>query len=235
MAKQKLTPEQISKKCSSSVSTSKSHERRVAKVLGEWSGVPFRRRRVTGREMALRIVEQVADVISCVGDFHFAIECKKGKGFSLDALMANPKGCKFTEWWHQSCYDAQLVSKDLKRTIYPLMFFKPEPNYDWVAVSAYAFSDYLRPKDASVVDAAYWRGDLKVWFPHLAFDAYQWLGQIDGDVSHSKKHPKIVPLYLDPVIMVRWRVFAESIDPRTAFHAFPTLEEITSVSGAEDA
>ena len=74
MAKQQISDEQrakFSRIGRSNVKTAKVHERRVAHLLADWSGVPFRRRRVEGRGNAVRIVELVADVIACAGDFHF--------------------------------------------------------------------------------------------------------------------------------------------------------------------
>lgn len=225
--KEKLTPEQISKICSSSVKTSKVHERRVATLLSEWSGVKFRRRRVTGRDGAMRMVEMVADVIPVVGDFKFSIECKKGKDFSLDGLMTNPSGSCFTHWWHQACYDASLVSGDLKRTIYPMMFFKPHPNWDWVAFSANSMLDIKGGSNVNeLVLEANRRGDRKWWFPHLLFDNFGFMGQIECDVSHSKKHPKMVKLDLDPVVICRWRDFESFVCSHSAFSRFPDKDEI---------
>lgn len=195
----------------SNVRRSKTHERRIAKLLTEWSGVQFRRRRVEGRDSAVRVVELVADVIPCEGDFHFSIEAKCGKKFSLDALMANPTKCLFTDWWHQACYDAQLISGDLNRIIYPLMFFKPHPNWDWVAFSSYS----LR------VIKQVGRLDAELTFPHLSFDAFSFIGPIEGDVSHSKKNEKLVKIDLDPVIICRWYDFANNIDPVSTFVSYP--------------
>lgn len=218
----------------SNVSRSKAHERRIAHLLTDWSGVPFRRRRVEGRDTAVRVVELVADVIPCVGDFHFSIEAKCGRDFSLDGLMATPLVSCFTGWWHQACYDAQLVSGDLGRTVLPMMFFKPHPNWDWVAFSASAIN-LLCPKlsshsdpdgaPANVVPG----GAGKLWFPHLLFDAFAWLGEISGNVSHSKKHKKLVKLQLDAVVICRWRDFATSVMPESAFVKFPSAAVLASV------
>lgn len=225
--KVKKTKEEISKICSSSVKTSKVHERRVANLLTEWSGVPFRRRRIQGREGALRMAELAADVIPTAGDFDMSVECKKGKDFSLEALMANQKTSKFSKWWLQCCYDAQLVSQDQGRTVYPFMFFKPEPAFDWVAFSA---NMALRPKDGLVlrpqVEEAVRRGDRVWWFPHLLFDEFAYCGPVEGDISHSAKHPKMVSIDLDPVVICRWREFERSVDPKSTFTRFPGQDEI---------
>ena len=218
MAKKTLTPEEFAKFSSvgrSNVRTSKVHERRVAHLLTDWSGVEFRRRRVEGRDLATRVVQSVADVIATAGDFHFTVECKKGQGFSFDHLMAAPATSLFTEWWFQACYDASLVSSDTNRKIYPMMFFKPLPTYDWVAFSARAIG-ILRPKH-NVPDTM----RVAMWFPCLYFNWFANLGQVKGSISHSKKNPKWHHMDLDPVVICRWRDFAEHVDPVSAFHVFP--------------
>lgn len=214
-----VTKEEQSKIGRSNVRRSKSHERRIANLLSKWSGVEFRRRRVEGRENAVRIVERTADVIPCVGDFHFTVEAKCGKGFSFDNLMDRPHTSLFSEWWHQCTYDAMLVSRDFKRTIYPMVFFKPHPNWDWVAISAYAIN-VLRP--AKPIEFALPVESL--WFPHIRFNAFAWLGEIEHNISHSKKNVKLFPLRLDPVIFCRWHDFAANVSPESAFFEFPEQE-----------
>jgi hypothetical protein len=230
MAKQQLTAAQrqkFSKIGRSNVRSSKKHERRIANLLTNWAcnsegAVRFRRRRVEGRDDAVRVVELVADIIPCTGDFRFAIECKKGKDFSLDSLMANPTGSLFSEWWHQCCYDAQLVSKDLGRVIHPMMFFKPHPNWDWVALSRHAVP-LLRPKPSIAMSLPITHLDntLGLWFPHLVFNHFEQLGPITHDISHSKKHEKLMAVILDPVVMCRWRDFELNVLPASTFLAWP--------------
>ncbi len=231
MTKQVLTPEQhakFSKVGKSNVRTGKAYERRVAHLLTDWSGVPFRRRRVEGRDSAVRIMELVADVIPCIGDFHFAIECKKGKDFSLDNLMSNPPGSLFTTWWHQACYDSQLISKDMDRVIHPMLFFKPHPNWDWVAISSLAVPHLVAKPGISVLPGQ------TVWFPHLRFDHYASMGPVEGDVSHSKKNKKLVSIELDPVIMCRWRDFEANVLPHATFANFPTADQLAKITDKED-
>jgi len=191
---------------SSNCKTAKVHERRVAELFTEWSGQQFRRRRVTGRDDATLWVDSAADVIPAMSDFAFSIEAKKGKTFSMDALLANPTGCQFKHWWHQTCYDAKLISDIRQKMIYPLLIFKPTPQLDWIAFSARA-AYLLRPKSDIK------RYDSSIWFPHFLFDMYSRLGPIDGDVSHSKKNPKIVSVQMDDVYICRWKDFADNVDP----------------------
>ena len=214
-----ITEEQrdkYSKVAKSNVKTAKSHERRVAKLLTEWSGRAFRRRRVEGRGDDVKVIEGVADVIPVEGDIVFTIEAKKGKNFSLDGLMVNPRGALFTEWWHQASYDAQLLTDKTQVQRYPIVFFKPHPNWDWLAIPFQVFQqNILRPKSTS--DYSDRRKCSEVWFPHIHFDAYCWLGPISHNTSRSKNNKVMVPLQLSPVVFCRWRDFEASVDPESIF------------------
>lgn len=197
----------------SNVSRSKSQERQIAKLLSTWTGEEFRRRRITGRDHATIAVDLCADVIPVDKPFIFSVEAKTGKGFRFESLLTVPRTCLFTEWWHQTCYDSQLISQSLDKILYPMLFFRPNPQATWVAVSALAFG-----KLRSTIGT----DGNKCWFPHLYFDGYTMLGPISGDVSHarpkpgSKRMPKLVDLILDPVVICPWKDFAANVDPVTA-------------------
>lgn len=209
----------------SNVRRSKGHERQVAKWLTEWSGQEFRRRRVEGRDVTVIERESTADVIPVKGDVHCSIEAKCGAVCTFAALMENPKGTKMTEWWHQACYDVTLVSQVLKRPFFPMMFFRPYLNQNWVAISARLFTQkILKPRresakltavenSAPLVDAR------PVWFPHLLFDAYDYIGDVSFNVVRTKnpKNFKFVPLRLDSMVMCRWKDFAAHVDPTSFF------------------
>lgn len=204
----------------SNVRTAKCHERRIAKLLTEWSNRPFRRRRVEGRGDDIKVVEGVADVIPVEGDIIFAIEAKKGKDFSLDGLMLNPAGARFTEWWHQASYDAQLLTEKTGITRYPMLFFKPHPNWDWIAVPFTVFQqNILTPCMSCQDEYTVRRKSSEVWFPHIHFDAYSWVGPIEHNISRSKnKNNKVMKaLELQPVVMARWRDFERFVDPDSMF------------------
>lgn len=204
------TKEQASKIGKSNVSRSKASERRIAKLLTEWTGTGFRRRRVEGRDIATRALDLTADVIPVEADCKFSVEVKIQKGFSLDALMDNPRKALFTEWWHQATYDSMLMAKTVRREVWPLVFFKPHPNHDWLAFPTGVISQ-LRPVDQE--DGRH----PGLWFSHLVFDQYERLGLVAGDVSHSKKNTEIVELPLMPVVFCRWRDFKEQVDPKSIF------------------
>ncbi len=200
----------------SNVRRSKAHERHIAHLLTDWSGKDFRRRRVEGRDSNVIDRESTADVIPVRDEVHFSIETKCGVLTSLDALLANPTGNIFSIHWFQTCYDAQLVSKAFSRIIYPLMFFRFQSSFDWMAISSWAFSNkILKPKSPSPETA-----NNLVWFPHLYFDAYLYVGEISCNIVRTKKkdNMKFVSLKLDPVVLCRWKDFAKYVDPASFFY-----------------
>lgn len=219
---------QQSKTGKSNVRRSKGHERTVAGYLTEWSGQEFRRRRVEGRDVTVIERESTADVIPVKGDIHCSIEAKCGEVQTFAALMDNPKGTKFTEWWHQACYDVALVSKVFNRPFYPMMFFRPYLNQNWVAISSKLFTKGILspPKDHPAYAEWYKTftkevngGQFKVWFPHFLFDAYERLGEISFNVVRTKKKAnyRYVPLKLDGMVICRWKDFAANVDPQSFF------------------
>ncbi len=197
--KHELTPEEhakFSKVGRSNVQRSKSHERQVANWLTEWSGVQFRRRRAEGRGECVIEVEGAADVIAVGADCRFSIEAKCGDGFNLDTMFSSPLTTKFTQWWHQATYDAQLMTKSRGQVIDPMLFFRPVHNANWVAFP---------------VQCLLTLGQTKL--PYLTFYGYRTAGMISGNVSHSKKHKELVELFLDDVVMCRWHDFAVHVRP----------------------
>lgn len=213
--------ETYSKTGKRNVATSKSHERRCKKLLTEWAGVEFRRRRVEGRGDDVCVVEGVADIIPVEGEVIFAIESKKGENFSLNGLFENPHGSQFTKWWFQVNYDAQLLSKQSGQTRWPLLFFKPHPNWDWVAIPTRLFTDnILNPKDETVDQWNFINGDKKFitcWWPHIAFDAYQWLGPVEHNIAASNRNKVMKAIELEPCVMCKWNDFANHVEPHSIF------------------
>jgi hypothetical protein len=208
----KKRAETYSKTGKRNVATSKSHERRCKKLLTDWSGVEFRRRRIEGRGNDVIVVEGVADIIPVEGQVIFAIESKKGENFSLDGLFANPHGAQFSKWYHQVSYDAQLLTEKLGEKRWPLLFFKPIPAWDWIAVPTACFDEHiLRPKDEGIGD---YNG---CWFQHLRFDHYKNIGPVEHNVSESKQNPVMKAIKLEPCVICRWKDFANQVDPKTIF------------------
>lgn len=199
----------------SNVNRSKTHERQVAKELSEWSSVTFRRRRAEGRGPAVVDLEGAADVIAIGYDFCFSVEAKCGKGFSLDAMLKNIATAKFTSWWHQATYDANLMTESRGRKIYPLLFFRPFLNTNWIAFPFEAIQ-LLVPKNESAG-----LQPQQLWFPHLIFNGYNAAGEIANDVSHSHKNKNIVNLQLSEPVLCRWQDFRDNIDPKSTFVTYP--------------
>jgi len=203
----------------SNVSTAKCHERRVAKLLTEWSSREFRRRRVEGRESDTVLRDLTGDVVPAdtKNRCRFNLEAKKGKGFSLTSIISGYSTCTFSEWYHQSSYDAMLVSEALKLDIKPMVFFKPNPNLDWVAFDMSAL-DFLRPKHIPITDLT-WPISKRLWFPHLLFDHYAYCGSISFNISHTKnrKNRVMVPLQLAPCFICSWNDFAANVHPDSFF------------------
>jgi len=216
-----MTEEQrkkFSKIGKSNVSTAKAHERRVKKLLSEWSGKEFRRRRVEGRGDDVSVVEGVADVIPVEGEIIFAIEAKKEKGFSFDSLLGNTAGNqKFTKWWHQTCYDAHLLTTKTGKDKFPLLFFKPNPSWDWIAVDQKPFLDgTIKPKPGITLPDN-WDQSKDIWFPHLAFNAFSFCGEVTKNIAHSSKNKVMHSMNLSPCYICRWKDFGAYVDADSIF------------------
>lgn len=206
------------------VTQGKRLERRLANLLTEWTGTLFRRRRIESNEMATICHDLTADLVPMSGRSYFSIEVKSGDGFSLDSLMKSPKICKFTAWLHQTMYGVSQLKKAFGTdAFYPMLMFKPDPAWDWLAVSVDAFKTIL--KDRAGEQA--W----PVKAPHLVFDEYDRLGEISMNVKHTKKKANFlyVPLQLPAVVIMRWLDFTSYIDPKSIFSIAPTASpEATS-------
>ena len=214
------TASQIGK---SNVATAKCHERRVAKLLTEWSGREFRRRRVEGRQSDTVLRDLTGDIVPADANnrCRFNLEAKKGKGFSLTSIISGYDTCKLSEWYHQSTYDANLVSEALGLDIKPMVFFKPNPNQDWIAFDSSAL-EFLQPKTSKPSNLVH-HVRHSLWFPHLFFDYYAYCGSISFNISHTKnwKNRVIVPLQLAPCFICSWNDFADNVNPDSFFFGEP--------------
>ena len=200
-----MTPDR-SKIGKSNVLKGKTHERRVANILTEYSGVQFRRRRVEGRDLSVVERESTADVIPVSAEIHFSIEAKSGKGFSFDALLGNPRKNLFTTWWHQATYDAEILTSVLKRKIHPMLFFKYSVTQDWVVIPVESF-EVLAHREPMV----------DMVLPTLVYK-YS-CNPISLNVKHTSKkknHVEVI-LNLPDVCFMRWKDFIEYIEPSSLF------------------
>lgn len=204
------TPSQVGK---SNVDTAKTHERRIARILTEWSGEEYRRRRVEGRDATTMIRDATGDVVPVNKRCRFNIEAKKGKNFSIDAILnvETVHTTLFTSWWHQSTYDAKLYSDLVGEDILPLVIFKPIPAWDWVAFPVESLK-YIKPKDSDEIRS-------EIWFPAILVNSYDYCGPVSCNVKHtSKKENKVfVPLQLRSCFITRWKTFSEAVNPLSFF------------------
>lgn len=196
----------------------KSQERRVARLFTEWTGHEFRRRRVEGRDSNVIERESTADIIPVTGKTILSIEVKNGAGFSIDAILANPHNTKFTKWWHQSSYDALLMTQLFETPIYPFLFFKPSPHLDWVAFSTKLIDNKLFvPCDDTNSDI--------IWFSALRFDVFDIIGPVSHNISQSKKNPIDMELQLDSCYICRWKDFVNNVKPDSLWIDLPKVCE----------
>jgi hypothetical protein len=204
----------MSKIGKSNVRRGKTLERRVAKLFTEWTGSNFRRRRVEGRDSTTIERDSTADVISVSRSSIFSIEVKNAAGFSMDSLLANYATNKLTLWWHQSTYDAKLMTDTLGVKIYPFLFFKPIRSWDWVVFPTELIENgVIKPSDIECGSQ-----NNCIWFPALRYDYYSLSAEVSADVSQSKKHPNMVSLRLPSVFISRWSDFCHSINPESIFY-----------------
>ncbi|MDP6586007.1 MAG: hypothetical protein QF535_15255, partial [Anaerolineales bacterium] len=127
--------------------------------LCEWTGVNgFRRTPQSGgfnKSYKTKVGErEFASDIMCEQPVKFTIEIKSEDGFSLDALMNSDTAhtCKFTSWWFQTNCDAINVKK------FPLLWFKPVPNWDWVALSQEGVKALAVPESVTRIDINAYKG-----------------------------------------------------------------------------
>lgn len=189
----------------SNVRRSKNHERRVAHLLTEWSNRPFRRRIATGRDSTIIERESTSDIIPATGDTIFTIEAKCGKGFSLNGILENPKTNIFTVWLHQVHYDAMIVSNVMNKDYYPLLFFKPHPNHDFIA-----FPNHLLESNI-----------IKPQLPLEGFvtSIYKYNGPISHNVNRTKKKAnyKYIEITIGDMFITQWKKFADCVDANDVF------------------
>lgn len=225
------TKEEMSRIGKSNVRRGKSNERAVAKLLKEFTGVEFRRRRVEGRDSTVVERESTADVIPVSGEILFSIEVKCGKCPSMDSLLVDPLQNLITKWWHQATYDAQLLTSVLvtnKQTnrykyvdgrnekvgYFPLLFFKPGNGFNWIAIDQSVFRmRLLKPKAGCSTETE----PVTPWMPCYSFDYYDQLGPITHDISHSRKNKEKISLHLPSLYFMRWKDFAATVEPSSLF------------------
>ena len=109
------------------------YELRCAKLLKEFTNTNFRRVPMSGGFNKLGSIVRSelfrGDLICDDPKFQYCIEAKNRKSFSFVALLKNPRTAAFTKWWEQCVGDARANG------LAPIMFFKPDNQADFIALS----------------------------------------------------------------------------------------------------
>ncbi len=176
-------------------------ERRIAKLLTDFTGKNFRRTPGSGGfgKQGLVVAEHVftGDVISDDKDFQFCIESKNRPNcFSLAHLATLPEKAEFTEWWYHTLEDAKSVNR------FPALFFKiggsstATVGNDFVALTKEGMEHLQYPEDAQ----------------KLVFDVYS-----KEITFKSSKLKDFVTAKLPTPYIISWRLIAKHVNPSRMF------------------
>lgn len=180
-----------------SVRKGKRLERRVVNELREWCGDHnFRRTPGSGgfnKSYDTKVGEKefVSDVMAD-REIRFAIEVKGEAGFSLDSLLSAKtcSSCKFSRWWFQVVLDARRVGK------LPLLWFKPRPSWDWIALDKKGF-------DRLALEVNYALVPMRL--------------PVTGEVYDSDNNLVMQTVNLPDAMICRWKDIKEQCDGRLIF------------------
>ena len=174
----------------------KTYERRCAKILTEFTGINFRPTPASGgfNKQGVTIREELfcGDLICDSPNFRFCIEAKNREEFSFTALLKKPQTAAFTKWWWQCTDDAQRVG------LFPLLFFKPDNNADFVVMTKDQFLD-ICPQ-----------------VPAFILDIYD--GPMTIKVTKDRVKQEVTVTLPTPVVM-DWKQFVSHCDPGVMFNA----------------
>lgn len=112
----------------------KRYERRVIKLLSEFTNRDYRRIPLSGgwnKTGGTVIHERTfsGDVTCGDPDFCFSIEAKSHyEDFSFTAILKKPDSCLFTSWWQQCLIDSY------SNNLYPALIFKPNTQDDFISL-----------------------------------------------------------------------------------------------------
>lgn len=112
----------------------KRYEYRVVELLSTFCGKKFRRVPSSGafnKTGGVVICEHIfsGDVICEDEGFLFNVEAKNRNDISLAAALKTPDTSMLVKCWRQCVGDATT------NNLLPMMFFKPNPNDDWVCIN----------------------------------------------------------------------------------------------------
>lgn len=110
-------------------------ERKIAKVMTEWTGVKFERVPASGGLHWKKDNRVYGDIVCNDPTFPFVVECKNRQSWNMDALI---KGNKAVEkWWAQ-------VNKDATDTqLTPMLIFTRNQQPDYIMLTAECFAEGL--------------------------------------------------------------------------------------------
>lgn len=114
-------------------------ERKIAKLMTEWTGVKFERVPASGGLHWKNDNRVYGDIVCNDPTFPFVVECKNRQSWNMDALI---KGSKEVEkWWAQ-------VNKDAAATgLQPLLIFTRNQQPDYLAIKVNTFiEDFVETK-----------------------------------------------------------------------------------------
>lgn len=136
------------------------YERHVVKLLTEATDESFRRVPASGgfnKHGPQKVAEHAfsGDVVCNNNSFIFSVEAKSQIKFSFTAALKNPDTAAFTLWWKQCVEDARTIGK------LPMMFFKPNRLYDFIAID-----------DAGIIQSGLVSGPEICTVPHFKLNIY---------------------------------------------------------------
>lgn len=185
-------------------------ERRIAKLLMNFTGKAFRKTPSSGgynKAGGVIIAGHrfCGDVICDDPNFAFCVESKnRPNDFNLAAITTNPSSADFTDWWYQTLDDAQRVK------LLPLLYFKLGKSSnnlvknDYLAMT-WKVAQYLGfPEDA----------------PHAKVVAYSDFVNVkvkEKIKGQAKKVTCELSVKMPDPVLISWIVFTKHCDPRKLF------------------
>ena len=177
-------------------------ERRIAKLLSDFTGKNFRKVPGSGGfgKQGVVVAERTftGDIVSDDPTFAFSVECKnRANDFSFAQLATVPDKAPFSEWWYQTVEDAKSVN------LLPILFFKASSSStqtvgaDFIALTVEGMKRLGYPAD----------------MPKIVFDLYNKPITI---VLKDRKKGTVVT-QLPRAYIISWRLITQYVDPDRFF------------------
>lgn len=106
-------------------------ERKIAKIMTEWTGIKFERVPASGGLHWKSDNRVYGDIVCNDPEFPFVIECKNRQAWNMDSLINGSK--EVEKWWKQVTADAEATGK------LPMVIFtrNQQPNYIMMRLEDY--------------------------------------------------------------------------------------------------